>query len=459
MNGKLLLIAAVILATTIACTPAHHAPPAARAPTPVAVHTPAPTPTWISQDELHRITTESERCTGPSIANRLQNGLRTRRITPQQAREITIIACQPTPTLPHYLHTPPPAPTRTPTRVPDPTEPMPPKRNPTAEAPKPTVTVEKTNRKGKPRTPEVRRQLSILRYHNPELASRVEKMPFLETRDLRDALDIRSLAYTSSLDPEAAVQQLEHQELRNGIKDQHTTMVALLHADFMFHQGLADKILDASTLRTATEKTILPLGGETRITVARLESEPNAEILQAAEEILTKMEKYLDAPLKVRHVIIMLGAPTPGNSGGANTQTSITLPARFQRDRERLLHELAHYFWNDNQPWIDEGMAELLSQMADRDFTEEPVPLASPACRSSITDLEQGRSQQCVYAVGERFFSKLRENMGHKPFQQGVRKLQKEAWKTGRPLDLDDVQDAFQPINPDAFQDALDNWG
>ena len=218
----------------------------------------------------------------------------------------------------------------------------------------------------------------FLRYHNPELASRVEKMPFLETRDLRDALAIRSLAYTSSHDPEAAAQQLAHHELRDGIKDQHTTMVALLHADFMFRQGLADKILDASTLRTATEKVILPLGGETRITVARLESEPNAGILQTAEEILAGMEQYLDAPLKVRHVIIMLGAPTPGNSGGANTQTSITLPARFQGDRERLLHELAHYFWNYNQPWIDEGMAELFSQMADREFTEEPVPLASP---------------------------------------------------------------------------------
>ena len=299
----------------------------------------------------------------------------------------------------------------------------------------------------------------FLRYHNPELASRVEKMPFLETRDLRDAMAIRSLAYTSSYDPEAALQQLAHQELRDGIKDQHTTMVALLHADFMFHQGLADKILDASTLRTATEKIILPLGGETRITVARLESEPNAGILQTAEEILTGMEQYLDAPLKVRHVIIMLGAPTPGNSGGANTQTSITLPTRFQGDRRRLLHELAHYFWNYNQPWIDEGMAELFSQMADREFTEEPVPLASPACRSSIKDLEQGRSQRCVYAVGERFFSQLRENMGHQPFQQGVRKLQKEAWKTGRHLDLDDVQDAFQSINPDAFQDALDKWG
>ena len=106
MKGKLLPIAAVMLATTIACTSAHHAPPAASAPTPVAVQPPAPTPTWISQDELHRITTESERCAGPSIANRLQNGLRTRRITPQQAREITVIACQPTPTLPYYLHTP-----------------------------------------------------------------------------------------------------------------------------------------------------------------------------------------------------------------------------------------------------------------------------------------------------------------------------------------------------------------
>ena len=336
---------------------------------------------------------------------------------------------------------------------------MSPTRNPTINIPKPTPTGENAKRKGEPLTPEAREQLSILHYHNPELASQVEYMPFLKTRDLRDALAIRSLAYTSFYDPEAAMKQLEHPELKEGIKDQHTTMVALLHADFLFHQGLADKILDANILRTATKKTVLPLGGETWITVARLESKPDIGIIQTAEQALAGMEQYLEAPLRVRHVIIMLGAPTPGNSGGVNTQTSITLPPRFQGDRRRLLHELAHYFWNDNQPWINEGMAELLSQMADREFAEGPVPLASPACRSSIRNLEQGGSQQCVYAVGERFFNQLRDNMGHQPFQEGVRALHRVARKPGRHLDLDDVREAFQPINPESFQDVMDEWG
>ncbi len=119
------------------------------------------------------------------------------------------------------------------------------------------------------------------------------------------------------------------------------------------------------------------------------------------------------------------------------------------------MHELAHYFWNDNQQWINEGMAELLSHLAMREFPEGPVPLASPACRGSIAALERGGSQRCAYAVGERFFSQLREEIGDRPFRKGMRKLMQYGWS----LDLDDVRGAFGPIDPGALRKALDDWG
>ena len=435
-------------------------PTAALPPTAAPTATAVPTPTWVSQDELHRITVKLGTCVGHDSTSVwwLRNSLKNKRMTPQEAWKIAGNACQPTPD--------PPPRTRTHAQNPGPTA------EPRAGAARPRQQPETPAPAARPEpgraqdtaetgwTPEVREQLTALRHHHPELAGRVETMPFLETRDLRDALAIRSLAYTSYYDPQAAAQQLQNPEIRDGIQDRHTTMVALLHAAFLFHPGLTEQILDPDTLRTRTETATLPRSGKTRITQAWLGPEPEPEpgITRDAAHALAGMEEFLDAPLPVRHVIILLGAQTPGNSGGVNTQTSITLPARYQNDRERLRHELAHYFWNDNQPWIDEGMAELFSQMAGHDFTQAPVPLASPACRSSIGELEQGGSPQCAYAVGERFFSQLRENTGHLPFREGARKLQRESRRTGRPLALDDVREIFETINPSALRTALDQW-
>ena len=155
----------------------------------------------------------------------------------------------------------------------------------------------------------------------------------------------------------------------------------------------------------------------------------------------------------------------PPAAKGANVGTAILQPTHHHTPAQYrwVQHELAHFWWNSNRSWLDEGMAQVLTSLLNSTGQPASLPATSPSCPDStrISDLgkdvpERNVNSRCVYAVGERFIRTLYQEAGYEAFQEGTRRLVDMA---NRPpyqdMGLDQVKNAFAHT-PAALKAALD---
>ena len=270
-------------------------------------------------------------------------------------------------------------------------------------------------------------------------ARRVSKMPFLQTLDPPDLPAMRSLRQLSFADRPALRRILDHPTLVNGINDDWAKIVTLLHGVNRIDPALIGTLLNPA-LVTLEERTInLPLSGATTLSIIR--TGPGARrSMDLLEASVRSAELFMAAPLPTNYVAVLYEMAVAGAFAGTNFGTHIVIRPRYDVDDgspdaaaagQITAHEVAHYYWNGNAGWVDEGASDFLAAVSEFVRTGKAVEPSNPPCAMTrtIQELEsynlkpESAGFECSYSLGERLFIDLYRNMMLADFQQGFIKL------------------------------------
>ena len=297
---------------------------------------------------------------------------------------------------------------------------------------------------------------------------RLVKMPFLETHEPTDTGAAAALWYIATIDPSQTRRILEHPSLSAGITDDQTSLVALTDGEYLFGADPA-KVLSDQGIQSHTHPAELPIAGNILITiVSRTGPERAATTAARVQGELAWLERYLDQKLSTHNVVIHYGATLPPAAKGANVRTSVMQPAHHQNPGQHrwVQHELAHYWFNSNETWLDEGMAQTLTSLIAAGSHQPPtLPETAPRCADNVRLRDvQGEdpnilpASRCVYAVGERIMRTLYQEAGYEGFRKGAMRL---AARGSRPpyqgMGLEHLREAFDHV-PAAMAAAEKRW-
>ena len=469
------------------------APPVQLPTEPTATVTPAPnptdtlpTPTFTAQthtpeapaldiSDINAILNSFAYCNGRYQGNHAANrrsaavrAIAQGQYTYQQIQEITANQCTPVGSRPTPDPPPPvvPAPTQTPTAAPANPEPQPshipaPDWRAAGATHHPSLVTAIDNRgwahngNSTDEATTAHHLVILADATDTSFAKTVLAMPFLDVPTPPDAAAVQGLhiaARTHHSDVRSIA--LEHPNLRNGIRDQHAGRIAVLPTTLANNPSLARRILNADApdpqRRTIHIDRTTPL---------------HLEVIRAPAQD-SRHEYALDALEKsLRFLTIISGRQPPvayfalvfiqGTSGGRGTyhfshiaiHPNYDVPKNAAEARIAAIlisHELAHYWWHDNQTWLDEGMADTLAILSNNliDPTSAPCPQYT-----SIRQLEQARLPpghpdfSCHYSLGSRLFLDLRRELGATAFQASYQRLY--AASLTRTAGVNDVRAAF----------------
>ena len=184
------------------------------------------------------------------------------------------------------------------------------------------------------------------------------------------------------------------------------------------------------------------------------------------EHSVRGVEEFMGLPLPTNYVGLLYEDAVYGSNAGANFGTHIAILPNYdvadgsyeaEFAGSVIAHEVAHYYWGDNQGWVDEGAANFMASFIDGSRTGRPVAVSNPPCghAGSLAGLESlGISvgdveYLCNYSLGERLFVDLYRTLGHERFQQGFRNLyvasvvEDDDEIPGTAVGVEHVRDAF----------------
>ncbi len=230
-------------------------------------------------------------------------------------------------------------------------------------------------------------------------AKAVLAMPFLDVPTPPDAAAVQGLHIAARTHPsDVRSIALEHPNLENGIRDQHAGRIAVLPTTLAHNPSLARRILNADA--PDPQRRTIRIDGTAPL---------HLEVIRAQAHD-SRDEYTLDAlETSLRFLTISSGRQPPvayfalvfiqGTSGGRGTyhfshiaiHPNYDVPKNDAKARIAAVlisHELAHYWWHDNQTWLDEGMTDTLAILSNNlvDPTSAPCPQYT-----SIRQLEQAQ--------------------------------------------------------------------
>ena len=308
---------------------------------------------------------------------------------------------------------------------------------------------------------------NLIRAH-PDIGMRLVQMPFLETHEPTDTGAAAALWHIARTDPGQTRRILDHPSLRTGITDAQTPLVALTYGEYLFGANPA-RVLSDRELQSHVHPAELPMAGNILITIVS-RTGPERAATTAARVLgeLAWLERYLDRKLNTHNVVIHYGATMPPAAKGANVQTSVMQPAGHQNAGQHrwVQHELAHYWFNSNETWLDEGMAQTLTSLvAAGSHQPSTLPETAPRCADNVRlgdvraeDPNILPASRCVYAVGERIMRTLHQEAGYEEFRKGAKRLaERAASPPYQEMGLDHLREAFDHV-PAAMAEAEKRW-
>ena len=264
----------------------------------------------------------------------------------------------------------------------------------------------------------------------------VATMPFLQNLPPAGAAATRALARLAQEAPEALAGVLEHPAVEDGITEDETAVVSTLWGVHRTNPDLIETLLDPAETMLEERAVELPGSGEVQLTIIRTRAGP-ARTMDLIEEATAALEELMDEPLPSRQVTFLFEEAVTTRFFGTHFGTHIALmPEVDSLSRPRtdafipIIHEVAHYYWRGNLPWVDEGVANLLETVVSdtfKDLPERDAVFPCPYARR-IIDLEaigpNQTSQQflCSYSLGERLFRDLYRKLGE-DFWAGLQRL------------------------------------
>ena len=265
-------------------------------------------------------------------------------------------------------------------------------------------------------------------------------MPFIETIEPPDISAMASLRRLAAFNPEVLVRVMTHPTLQDGgISNDLAPIVATLNGVAGTNPGLIDVLLDSSRVLLERRTVTLPLSGDVFLILIR--TSPGAgRSMDLLEHSVRGAEQYMGAPLPTNYIGLLYENAVHGTFAGTNFGTHIAILPKYDIDDGTaeaefasfaIAHEVAHYYWSGNESWADEGAAEFMASIIERDLTGRPVGVTNSPCAffRSITELEsleidtEAVEFGCNYSLGERLFHDLNRTLGETQFQQGFREL------------------------------------
>jgi len=346
------------------------------------------------------------------------------------------------------------------------------------------------------------RHLSDLLIQDPILAKEVADMAFLtssfEVHD-RDALS--SLLYLGVNYPNVLALMAKQDWFVDGLDDLEAAFVIVVGTPPEPYPAPVD-FLGLMRNRQEGSKTIrLPLAGEVRLnwihnkpeaigTEAQTLLDKREAALDQLEDAIRAMEELTGLPFPRGEVISLLALPRELNLGSEagyldlNRGTHILVNPDLMVPGETnraLFHEIAHYYWGAGEAplWFREGASDFLtSYVRDRTYGGSPRVDVSPELAFGLKSCDamqipgidklidklaadgyaahrQASYFYCNYNRGENLFIELYDLLGPGPFRAAWRELHQLAVQQARPVNENEIYQAFLRQATGATVDAF----
>lgn len=285
----------------------------------------------------------------------------------------------------------------------------------------------------------VTRGLELIALEDPASALDLVVMPFLSHLEPADALAVDSLAILVHSDLTTFRRIMAHPTVTDGITNREARVVGVLGGVSEVNPELAVSLLNPTATTIDERSLALPLAGEVTLSIIR--TRPGApETMDLLEHAVRSAEDLMGKPFPVRYVALLFEDAVAATNAGANFGTHAAILPKFDAPGDSaearaagrvIAHEVAHYYWNSGETWLDEGAAEFMGAYFQRAMTGVPLEPDNYPCGSArgIRELESGgythggAGYVCHYALGERLFLDLYRVLGEDAFRQGFRNL------------------------------------
>ncbi len=307
-------------------------------------------------------------------------------------------------------------------------------------------------------------------------AGSIVGMPFLQALSPAGAAAVNALRNLALWAPEALPAILEHPAISDGITEDEAPIVSTLWGVQRTNPDLIETLLDPAQVMLEERIIELPYSGEVTLTIIRT-AKGQERTMDLVEDAVRSVEELMQAPLPRGQVTYLFEEAITTTFFGTHFGTHIALSPKvdsgeFSKSQafRPIVHEAAHYYWAGHEPWLHEGVANLLETVVDGSFEDLPerdTVFPCPYARR-ISDLEeigpQQRSRQflCSYSLGFRLFRDLYRELGE-DFWDGLRLLYQKSQVdddsddcSGTRLDACHVEAAFKAGATDEAIAAVD---
>ena len=281
--------------------------------------------------------------------------------------------------------------------------------------------------------------LGYVAHQDAALAQRIIGMPFLDMLEPPDVAAVDALASLAWHDLGALRDILAHPTVVDGITDEWAPIVATLYAVNEAAPAFVETLLDPDQVSLEMRSATLPHSGAVDLVIIR--TGPGAErSMDLLEHSVRSVEGFMGEPLPLNYVGLFFGNAVLGYAGGTNYSTHMVALPEYDADdggeaagyaSQLLAHEVAHYYWNHNRDWLDEGLSELMAAISENARAGVAVDLPDDYCADAdhlalLDRLDAGGviyDYGCNYALGGPFFLELYRALGDREFREGLRKL------------------------------------
>ena len=453
------LVAMVLTATGCQAEPTPTARPSST-PLPTATQSPLPAPVTAYRPLIQAYGHCQGRFSGPEATERMKSirdGLERGQVTPAEVGERTREQC-PTPT---------PRPTPRPTAAP--TVPAPPVARTSQEGPA-IISGQDAAPEAEEEEPSEETMLTLekIRALSPEAAEALGKMPFLKTQDREDTTALTALLHIGSWDTQVLNALTARLNATGGLADRDTIAVALAYQKYVTGLTLPEDLYRPDNLQAYGIGARLPVGGVKLFTAATAEATGHEGLAEASAQGAGRLENWHNLALQMTHVITEVANELPQGAKGMNNGLTITLATDPQGLDQTLIRQLARYWWNGNQPWLDEGMTSLLSKELSGEPPRTEVSTCAPGTTLTWLELREaeGRAlpEPCTTDIGEAYLNTLREETGDSVFRSKMstllaqkRQLESQAGYRPPKAGLAQLQIAFEG-HREALETAESKW-
>ncbi len=313
---------------------------------------------------------------------------------------------------------------------------------------------------------EAIKSLALISQSDAEAALRMVNMPFLKSIEPADLPALRSLRQLAYGNPGAFRQVIDHPTFGGGINDDWTPVVATLQGVSRTNPGLIDTLLDPNRVTVESRVVELPRSGEVSLSIIRTQRGAGRS-MDLLESSVRNAEQFMSVALPDNHVSLLFELAVAGASAGTNFGPSITIRPKFDVDDGTheadaaghiIAHEVAHYYWNSNADWVDEGVSELMASVSELARVGHPLDATNYPCAyapnisalESLNTVREADAFACNYSFGERIFLDLYHSLGDTPFRQGLRNLYRLSTieddaddLAGTPVGITELRSAF----------------